>query len=98
MSSTFSMQSIASPGAKIGELTTGTAVFTKYSRELCASERTYMIKNNQLAALKKYQVKSIIWTHRNRGWYMDYDNEPNSQNVGIWSQLNGLLELGARGA
>ena len=57
MSSTFTMQSIASPEAKIGELTTGIAVYTKYSRELCASERTYMIKNNQLAALKKQKAR-----------------------------------------
>ena len=57
MSSTFSMQSIASPGAKIGELTTGTAVFTKYSRDMLASERSYMVKNNQLAALKKQKAR-----------------------------------------
>ena len=78
MSSTFSMQSIASPGAKIGELTTGTAVFTKYSRELLASERSYMVKNNELAALKKqkaridesikkieHETKSIVSTNYN---------------------------------
>ena len=57
MSSTFSMQSIASPGAKIGELTTGTAVFTKYSRDMLASERSYMVKNNELAALKKQKAR-----------------------------------------
>ena len=28
-------------------------------------------------------------TIENHGWYIDYDNEPNSQNVGIWTQFNG---------
>ena len=28
-------------------------------------------------------------TIENHGWYMEYDNEPNSLNVSIWTQLNG---------
>ena len=49
----------------------------------CSPRESQIINNNSFQALSK----SV--TIENHGWYMDYDNEPNSLNVSIWTQLNG---------
>ena len=56
-SSTLSTHSIASPGARVGQLTPGTRMYTRYARDHCTSERSLMIKNNERAALLKQKSK-----------------------------------------
>jgi len=53
----LSTHSIASPGAKIGQLTPGTKMYTRYSQDYCTSERSRMIKNNERAALLRQKSK-----------------------------------------